>query len=68
LGEGVDIIANAQGGHLEIGKDNDGNVIGLANTQKLMDDLPNIIKSTMGIIPEINHLFENDLSYIELVT
>lgn len=44
-------FANAQGGRLEIGKNNNGKVIGLDNAQKMLDDLPNTIKSTMGIIP-----------------
>ncbi|MCL2664048.1 MAG: putative DNA binding domain-containing protein [Defluviitaleaceae bacterium] len=59
-------FANAQGGRLEIGKNNNGKVIGLDNAQKMLDDLPNTIKSTMGIIPEINLLFENNLPFIAI--
>jgi len=57
-------FANAQGGRLEIGKDNNGKVIGLANPQKLMEDLPNKIKSILGIIPTITLHLEADLAYI----
>ncbi len=57
-------FANAQGGRLEIGRDNGGNVTGLSNPQKLLEDVPNKIKSTMGIIPDVNLKYENDLPYI----
>lgn len=57
-------FANAQGGRLEIGKDNKGNVIGVSNPQKLLEDLPNKFKSTMGIVPEVNLCYEKDLPYI----
>ena len=61
-------FANAQGGRLEIGKDNKGKAIGLSNPQKLLDDLPNKIKSTMGIIPDVNLYFEDGLPYIAIET
>ena len=61
-------FANAQGGRLEIGKDDNGKVIGLPNPQKLLDDLPNKIKSTMGIVPEVNLCIEGDLPYIIIET
>ncbi len=60
-------FANAQGGRLEIGRNDDGKVVPLPNIQKLLDDLPNKIKSAMGIVPEINLCFEDDLPYLAIV-
>ena len=57
-------FANAQGGRLEMGKDNNGEVVSLSNPQKLLEDLPNKIKSTMGIIPTVNLFYEDGLPYI----
>jgi len=34
-------FANAQGGTLFIGKDNSGNVVGIKNAKKLLEDIPN---------------------------
>ena len=61
-------FANAQGGRLEIGKDDKGKVVGLSNTQKLLDDLPNKIKSTMGVIPDVNLYYEDNMPYIVIET
>ena len=35
--------ANAQGGTIFIGKDDNGNVVGVNNAKKLLEDLPNKI-------------------------
>ena len=41
--------ANAQGGVLIIGKDKNGIPVGVANTTKLLEDIPNKIVSTMRL-------------------
>ena len=38
-------FANAQGGTLFVGIDDNGNVVGIKNIKKLLDDLPNKINS-----------------------
>jgi ATP-dependent DNA helicase RecG len=38
----------------EIGRNNDRIVVGLPNFKKLLDGLPNKVKSTMGILPAVN--------------
>ena len=58
--------ANAQGGTLYIGKYDDGKTSGLTKTKKLMEDLPNMITSGMGIIADVNLHNENGLKYIEI--
>ena len=47
-------FANAQGGTIYIGIDDSGNISGLKNSKKLLEDIPNKIKNAMGIIPNIN--------------
>ena len=47
-------FANANGGRLEIEKDDTGKVMGIKNAKKLMEDLPNKIKDILGIIVDVN--------------
>lgn len=58
--------ANAQGGKIYIGCDDDGNIIGLSNARKLLEDLPNKIRDAMGIIVGVNLYEENGKEYIEI--
>jgi len=60
-------FANAQGGKLIIGLGDQGNVIGIDNHKKLLDDLPNKIRDIFGLFPQINHKTENRKNYIEIV-
>ncbi|MFA7444870.1 MAG: ATP-binding protein [Flavobacteriaceae bacterium] len=61
-------FANAQGGVIFIGKDDNGNVIGIEDYKKLMDDIPNKIRNIMGITVEVNLYEENKRHFIEIVT
>ena len=61
-------FANAQGGLIFIGKDDNGKVVGIDDYKKLMDDLPNKIRNTMGISAEVNLHHENEKYFIEIVT
>ncbi len=60
-------FANAQGGKIYIGIDDDGNVVGLKNAKKLLEDLPNKIKDTLGIVADINYCGKPGEDYIEIV-
>ncbi len=60
-------FANAQGGKIYIGIDDDGNIVGLKNAKKLLEDLPNKIKDTMGIVADINYFGKPGEDYIEIV-
>ncbi|GHT80552.1 ATP-dependent DNA helicase [Bacteroidia bacterium] len=60
-------FANAQGGKIYIGKNNDGKVIGLANSHELSEKIPNKIRNSMGITAEVNLLDEDGKTYIEIV-
>lgn len=60
-------FANAQGRRIYIGKDDDGNVVGVEDYKKLMDDIPNKIKNNLGITADVNLLQEDDKYYIEII-
>lgn len=60
-------FANAQGGRIFIGKDDAGNVTGLKNTRKLLEDLPNKIRDQLGLMPNINLLHEDGKAYLEII-
>ena len=59
-------FANAQGGTIYIGVSDDGKVIGLADGKRLLEDIPNKIQDTMGIIADVNLLERDGQEYIEI--
>ena len=46
-------FANTDGGRLIIGVDDNGNPIGIKDTKKLLEDLPNKFRDILGIIPSV---------------
>ena len=60
-------FANAQGGKLYFGIDDDGIVVGLANARKLLEDIPNKVRDVLGIIVDVNLKLEDGCEYIEVV-
>ena len=60
-------FANAQGGVLEIGRRDDGVVIGVTNAKKLLEDLPNKIRSATGIIADIELRDSDGKQYITII-
>lgn len=61
-------FANAQGGVIFIGKDDNGKVVGVADYKKLMDDMPNKIRNAMGITAQVNLHEEQGKHFIEIIT
>ncbi len=61
-------FANAQGGIIFIGKDDNGNVTGINDYKKLMDEIPNKVKDLMGILVDVNLHSEKGLYYLEIIT
>lgn len=59
-------FANAQGGKIYIGVKDNGEVIGLSNSKKLVEDIPNKVKDVLGIIVDVNLLTKDDKKYIEI--
>jgi len=60
-------FTNSNGGKLLIGLDDTGKVIGLKNSRKLMEDIPNKVRDVLGILVEVNLLQKNSLEYLEIV-
>ena len=50
----ISAFANASGGVLEIGRRDIGDIIGVSKSKKLLEDLPNKIRSATGVIPAID--------------
>lgn len=61
-------FANANGGTIYIGKNDEGLVIGLADARDLLETLPNKIRDTLGIVCDVNLQTEHGLNYIEIIT
>ncbi len=61
-------FANAQGGVIFIGKDDNGNAVDVAGYKKLMDDIPNKIRNAMGITVEVNLHNQNENHFIAIIT
>ena len=59
-------FANAQGGTLYIGVDDGGNVVGMKDIARLMEDIPNKIQSGLGIVAEVNRRRRDGRDYIEI--
>lgn len=47
-------FANAQGGTIYIGIDDSGKITPLKNSKKLLEDIPNKIKQSLGIVTDVN--------------
>ncbi len=59
-------FANAQGGTIYIGIDDAGNVVGVQNVKKLLEDIPNKIQSGLGIVADVNKLTKDGKDYLEI--
>ena len=57
-------FANAQGGIIEIGRNNDGKIIGLSDAVKLLEVLPNKIRNATGVLVDVDVCAENGKQYI----
>ena len=52
-------FANAQGGKMYVGVRDNGEVCGVADGKRLMEDIPNKVKDVLGIIVDVNQFFLN---------
>ena len=60
-------FANAQGGRIYIGVDDNHEVVGMSDSKRLMEDIPNKIVTTLGIVAEVNLHKADGREYIEIV-
>jgi ATP-dependent DNA helicase RecG len=59
-------FANANGGKIVIGKNDSGVVVGLKDSKKLLEDIPNKVRDILGIIIDVNLHETNIGQYIEI--
>ena len=60
-------FANAYGGTLFIGKDDRGKVVELKDAEKLLEDIPNKVRDTLGILVDINLQKSEERKFIEIL-
>ncbi len=60
-------FANAQGGKIYIGINDLGEVVGVKNSKTLLEDIPNKIVTTMGILSDVNLISNDGKDIIEIV-
>jgi ATP-dependent DNA helicase RecG len=60
-------FANASGGKIFIGMNDSGEVVGVANAKKLLEDIPNKTKDILGVVVDVNLHSENEKSYLEII-
>ena len=61
-------FANAQGGTLYIGLCDNGEVCGVQDVKKSMEDIPNKVRDMMGILVDVNLKEKDGKQYLEIVT
>lgn len=59
-------FANAQGGKLFIGMGDDGEIMGIDDYQKLMEDIPNKAVNHLGLMIDVNHHKKENKHYLEI--
>lgn len=60
-------FANANGGRLFIGKNDAGEIIPLENAKRLLEDVPNKARDTLGILVDVNLHPTAKGDYIEII-
>jgi ATP-dependent DNA helicase RecG len=60
-------FANAQGGKIYIGKNDDGDIIGLTDAKKLMEDILNKVRDILGILIDVNLHKSKKGEFIEII-
>jgi ATP-dependent DNA helicase RecG len=60
-------FANADGGKIIIGKDDKGNIVGVKNPKKLLEDIPNKVRDILGILVDVNIHESPNGKFIEII-
>jgi ATP-dependent DNA helicase RecG len=60
-------FANAKGGHIYIGIDDNGNITGIDNYKKLMEDIPNKSVNHLGLVVDVNLHAAEGKNYLEII-
>lgn len=59
-------FANAGGGTLVIGRDDNGKAVGVENAKKLLEDIPNKVRDVLGIMVDVQLHSENKHELVEI--
>jgi len=59
-------FANANGGKIIIGKNDNGEIAGLKNTKKLLEDIPNKVRDILGIVVDVDLCKTGKGDFIEI--
>lgn len=59
-------FANAKGGKLIIGIDDNGKVVGVEDSKRLLEDIPNKIQNHLGIVCDVNLVEDGNKDIIEI--
>ncbi|MCW3804805.1 ATP-binding protein [Plebeiibacterium marinum] len=60
-------FANAQGGKIFIGKNDKGEIVGIDNAEKLLEDIPNKVRDILGILVDVNLAESEGGNYLEII-
>lgn len=60
-------FANANGGSIFIGKDDNGKTVGVADAKKLLEEIPNKVRDVLGILVDVNLHETKQGDYLEIV-
>ncbi|MEA3398650.1 MAG: ATP-binding protein [Patescibacteria group bacterium] len=61
-------FANAQGGTIILGINDDKTVVGIKNAKKLLEDIPNKVQSVLGIMIDVNLDERTEGDVLEIAT
>ncbi|MCK9473747.1 RNA-binding domain-containing protein [Sulfurimonas sp.] len=64
----VSAFGNSDGGKLYIGVDDDGEIVGIVNAKKLLEDIPNKVQDILGIMVDVNLKTSEEKEYLEIIT
>ncbi len=60
-------FANANGGTIFIGKDDNGNIVGVDEAKRLLEEIPNKVRDVLGILVDMNLKETKQGDYLEIV-
>ncbi len=60
-------FANAQGGAIFIGKDDNGEIAGVSDSKKLLEEIPNKVGDVLGMLVDVNLHETRQGDYLEIV-
>ncbi len=59
-------FANAQGGTLYVGINDKGDVVGVDDAKRLLEDIPNKVRHALGLMVDVQLLEENGKNYLQI--